>query len=256
MKKIQNDTAKTLGVIHGTAFTAFFVVDKILTQIAYPAIEKRTSKVLMIALSAVIAVFLYSTVYYVVKKIYDVFLLKKEPKLNISGKWYHVHIPYYLDKPDYSQKRLSAGTTMVSRELKDFTFVGDNKKYSFNNGEIAVASENSTHWYTKATKLSEENDYDIIEIYEAKTKGDTEREVTSCPYCKNKFDVPIPVREVEPFRHGVHKINIVEENGQVSMMTASYSDCWPSLKCGELKFFKTEAERDECIKEFFAHSQQ
>lgn len=256
MKKIQNSTALTLGVIHGTAFSVFFVVEKILNEIFYPFLEQSTSKLVMISISAVVALVLYGVVYFIVKKIYDILLLRNEPKLNIEGEWFHVHIPHYLGKEDYSQERLSVGTTTVSRELKDFTFVGNNQKCYMLNGEMVMKTENSTHWYTKATKLSDENDFDLIEIYEAKTRGEAIRKITSCPYCKRDFAEPVEIQEAEKFRHGIHKIDIIEQSGIVTGMIAEYSDCWPSLKNGELLFYRTRKERDDRIKLFFAEAEK
>ena len=166
-----------------------------------------------------------------------------------------MHIPHYLGKEDYSQEKLSAGTTTISRDMKDFTFVGNNEKYYMLNGKLVSKNENSTHWYTKATKLSDENDFDLIEIYEAKTKGTPIKTFDACPYCKTQFASPVQIQEAERFRHGIHKFDIVETNGKCVQIKGEYSDCWPSLKNGELILYRSEKERDERIKLFFEEAE-
>lgn len=256
MKKINNTSATTISAIHGLAFTVFFIVEQFLSELIYPYLETHIPKALYIAISAVVAAVLYSALFFLIRTIYDIRLVKKDRRLKIEGLWYHVHIPHYMGKEDYSQIRLSVGTTNISRELMDFTFVGNNERCYLNeDGSLLLKSENATHWYTKATKLSDENDFDIIEIYEAKTKGNPTINVEFCPCCKTKFDTPVEITEAERFRHGIHKLDIKEENG-VTYIKGEYSDCWPSLKTGEIFFFRTEKERDEKIYEFFNNAKE
>ena len=252
MKDIQNTTANTLSAIHGITFTVFFIIDSLFNEFLYPFLESVMHKALAIAITAVIAAVLYAVVFFIVKAIYDFILVKKDKRLTITGKWYHVHVPYVMGKEDYSIQKLSCGTTRVSRNLHDFTFVGDNRKFSIFNGEIIKSDDNATHWYTKATKLSDENDFDIIHIYEARTNGAQKREIHDCPFCKSKFDDAVEIEEAGIFRHGIHKIDILEGDDGQLQMKAEYSDCYPSFKNGKLFFYRTEAERDKRVKEFFA----
>ena len=251
MRNVQNNTALTVTKIHGLTFTVFYIIEQVLSEFVYPYLSDKVSKLLSVFLSAVFAAILYAALYIIIKSIYDKILTIKDKKLNIEGTWYHVHIPHYLGKEDYSQERISAGVTDVSREFSDFTFVGNNDKFYMLNGKLVSKSENSTHWYTKATKLSDDNDFDIIEVYEAKTKGTPLKSITSCPYCKRDFEHPVEIQEAEKFRHGVHKIDIIVNDGKCTQMRAEYSDCWPSLKNGELLFYRTEEERNERIRLFF-----
>ena len=78
----------------------------------------------------------------------------------------------------------------------------------------------------------------------------------SCPCCYSEFETPIEIQEAEKFRHGIHKIDIITEDNKVVSMRGEYIDCWPSLKHGEILFFKTEEERDACIKEFFETAEE
>lgn len=252
MKDIQNTTANTLSTIHGITFTVFFIVDTVLNVFLYPLLETFMHPGIVLAIQTVIAAVLYAIVFFIVKAIYDFILVKKDKRLTITGKWYHVHVPYIMGKEDYSITKLSCGTTKVSRNLHDFTFVGDNRKFTVVNGEILKSDDNATHWYTRATKLSDENDFDIIHIYEARTSGTQTREIQSCPFCKSKFDDPVEIEEAGVFRHGIHKIDIIEGEGDILEMKAEYSDCYPSFKNGKLFFYRTEQERDKRVKEFFA----
>lgn len=256
MKQLKNASAEAQSAIHGIAFTIFFIIEQFLSEFLYPYLEARIAKILYIAISAVVAAGLYSSLFLIVKLLYDLIILKRNKRMQISGVWYHVHVPYCMGKEDYTQKRLSVGTTTISRNLMDFTFKGDNGQcYMQSDGSLSFKNENPTHWYTKATKLSDENDLDIIEVYEAKTKGDPTRRVDSCPCCKTKFDIPITLTEAERYRHGVHLLHVKSENGTM-MMQGEYSDCWPSLKTGEIFFYRTEEERNERIKLFFATAEK
>lgn len=254
MKQLRNGSAAALSAIHGIAFTVFFVVEQILDELAYPYLEAHMAKPLFIAISAVVAAGLYSGLFILVKLLYDAVLVLRDERMRIDGLWYHVHIPHYMGSEDYTQERLSTGITTVSRELMDFTFVGNNERcYMQSDGTLHFVSENATHWYTKATKLSDENDFDIIEVYEAKTRGNPIRRVDACPCCKTRFDTPVTITEAESFRHGIHKLDVRTENG-VTYIKGEYSDCWPSLKTGEVFFYRTKAERDAKIHEFFAEA--
>lgn len=259
MKNIKNSTASTVSSLHGITFTVFFIVDSVLNEFFYPFLESSMHKAIAMCITAVIAAVLYSIVFFICSWIYNLILKRKDKKYNIDGTWYHVHIPKQLSgggKDDYTQTQLSCGITKVSRNFYDFTFVGNNAKYSVENNQIKVKSENTTHWYTKSTRVSDENDFDIIQIYEAKTNGIPRRLLKSCPCCKTEFENSIEIQEAERFRHGVHKIQInYNEDDNYMSMRAEYSDCWPSFKYGELLFFRTEQERDDRIKLFFEEAE-
>jgi len=257
MKDIKNSSVGIVSAIHSLTFTVFFIVETILSEFFYPWLNDNTPKGVAIFVTAVIAAILYSLVYFIVKLIYNFILLKKEPKLKIDGTWYHVHIPHTMNcSYDYSYNEISCGKTKVSRNFYDFTFVGDNKKYYVKNGSVVSKMGDATHWYTKATKLSDENDFDIIEIYEAKTNGQLRKKLKSCPCCKTEFENPIEIQEAEKFRHGIHKIDIVMDGKKVESMKAEYIDCWPSHKHGSLLFFKTKEEMEACVKEYFEGKEQ
>ena len=255
MKKLTNHTAKVVAAIHGLAFTVFYIIEKLLAEFVYPWMQQAIGKVLYVVITIVVAPFLYKGLAALVQKLYDKHLLNKNPKLKIAGEWYHVHVPHYMGNVDYSLNRLSVGKTTISRQFSDFTFVGNNKRCYFRDGQIVLGDENSTHWYTKATKLSDENDFDLIEIYEAKTRGTPMVTVDKCPCCNTAFDNPVQLAEAENYRHGIHKLNIVTEGG-TTYLKGEYSDCWPSLKTGELYFFRTKEECDAVILDYFTKAQQ
>lgn len=256
MKQLKNTSAEALTAIHGLSFTVFFIIEQLLDELAYPYLATHLAKPLFIAISAIIAAGLYAGLFLLIRWLYNAVIVRSNARMNIEGLWYHVHIPHRMGEEDYTQARLSAGTTTVSRDLLDFTLRGDNERcYQQPDGSLLFKRENATHWYTKATKLSDENDFDLIEVYEAKTKGEPVRQVNECPCCRTRFDTPVILTEAEPFRHGVHKIDIKTENG-VTVMQGEYSDCWPSLKTGEIFFYRTRQERDERIRRFFADAEE
>lgn len=251
MKNLNNSTAGVISKIHGLTFTVFFIIEQLLSEFLYPFLQENTTKAVYIAISAIIAACLYGVLYIIVSFLFDLSLKRKDKRLYIEGQWYHVHIPHFMGKEDYTQKRLSVGTTTISRNLMDFTFVGNNIRCYYTDDKLDFKQENPTHWYTKATKLSDENDFDLIEIYEAKTQGNPVISVESCPCCRTKFNQPIEITEAEKFRHGIHKFDIKTENGK-TYIKGEYSDCWPSLKTGELYFYRTEQERDQRVREFLS----
>ncbi len=223
MKKLTNHTAKVVGSIHALAFTVFYIIEKLLAEFVYPWMQDVLGKALYVVITILVAPFLYKGLASLVQMGYDKHLVKSNPKLNISGDWYHVHIPHYMGNVDYSMGRLSVGKTTISRQFSDFTFVGNNQRCYWQDGKIVLGEQNSTHWYTKATKLSDENDFDLIEIYEAKTKGTPMVTVDKCPCCQTAFDTPVQLAEAENYRHGIHKLNIVTEGG-TTYLKGEYSD--------------------------------
>lgn len=254
MRKINNPTSNAVASIHTITFTVFFIIDAVLNELLYPYLERElSSDALRIFITAVIAAFLYSALYVVIKKLYDYFCIKRERKYDISGKWYHVHIPNTLGRVDYTKDKLRAGEVLISRDMFDFTFVGDNFYYfSDDNGNLVQDHSDDTRWYTKSSKLSDENDFDIIEIYEAKTKNTAVNTLKECPCCRTRFEAPKTITEAEKFRHGIHKFDfIVNENGVCDEIRGEFSDCWPSLKCGEIILYRDKQSRDERINEYF-----
>lgn len=254
MKKINNLTSNAVASVHTLTFTIFFIIDAVLNEVLYPFLEKElSSDALRIFITAVIAAFLYSALYVVIKKIYDFVKIKSQKKFDISGKWYHVHIPNEFGKVDYSKDKLRAGEVLISRDMYDFTFVGDNFYYYLDkNGTLVPDHSDDTRWYTKSSKLSDENDFDIIEIYEAQTKNVAVKTLKECPCCRTRFDTPKTITEAEKFRHGIHKYDlIIDENGACKEIRGEFSDCWPSLKCGEIILYRDPKFRDERIIEYF-----
>ena len=254
MKKINNLTSNVVTKVHALTFTVFFIIDAVLNELFYPFLEKElSSDALRIFITAVIAAFLYSALYVIIKKTYDFVCIKRERKYDISGKWYHVHIPNMFGKVDYSKDKLRSGEVLITRDMYDFTFVGDNFYYLLDeNFNLIQDHSDDTRWYTKASKLSDENDFDIIEIYEAKTKNNAVNKLKECPCCRTRFETPKTITEAEKFRHGIHKFDfITDEKGICNEIRGEFSDCWPSFKCGEIILYRDSKRRDEKIKEYF-----
>ena len=262
MKQINNHTANAISQIHGTTFSVFLIANIFISGILegkiFPKLLENLSPTWLLVISAVIDATLYAILYFIVKSIFDFFLIRKDPKLDIAGRWYHVHIPRLLGEIDYTAKRLSAGYTDISRELYDFTFNGYNQHLKPINGEVVPIDDYSTHWYSKASKLAEDNQFDIIEIYEAESKGKSIKELDMCPCCKTKFANPVPIPEAENSRYGIHTFKFLENenNTKCEQIEADFTDCWPSLKNGDLLFFRTKEARDEYIKRYFAIAEE
>jgi hypothetical protein len=257
MKQINNHTANAMGKIHGTTISVFLIanmfVGSFLNGELFPQLLEWLSPTWLTLLGAVIDATLYSGIYCLVKLLFDRALVKKNKKLDVAGRWYHVHIPRFLGEIDYNAVRLSAGYTDVSRELYDFTFDGHNKHFKYINGEVVSINDYSTHWFTKAVKYADLNEFDLIEIYEADSKGKSVKAMESCPCCKTQFPAPVQISDSENFRYGIHTFKLLDQNkdGKCDKIEADFADCWPSLKNGDLHFFRTEKERDEFIKEYF-----
>ena len=69
MKKINNLTSNVVTKVHALTFTVFFIIDAVLNELFYPFLEKElSSDALRIFITAVIAAFLYSALYVIIKK--------------------------------------------------------------------------------------------------------------------------------------------------------------------------------------------
>ncbi|MBR2023344.1 MAG: hypothetical protein IJ996_02345 [Clostridia bacterium] len=253
MKQIINHTANSLSAIHGIALSVFVVCNTLLQTLLFPLLQTAVGATWCFIISVLIDATLYAVLYFIVKIIYDFIFIKQNKKFDLSGRWYHVHIPRQLGEIDYSLVHLSAGYTDISRDLQDFTFNGYNKHVQVFSDNVAVCDDYSTHWYTKAIKFADNNEFDLIQIYEAESRGSSTRQLTSCPCCKTKFDTPILVSDSDNYRYGIHTFKLFSKgvDGPCERIEAEFCDCWPSLKNGDLLFFRTEEERDECIKDYF-----
>ena len=257
MKQITNHTANAVAKIHGTTISVFLIanmfVGSFLNGELFPQLLSTISPTWLTLIGAIIDATLYTGIFYLVRFIFDFILVKKNKKLDIAGRWYHVHVPRSLGELDYSAIRLSAGYTDISRNLYDFTFDGHNKHFKYINGEVISINDYSTHWFTKAMKFADLNEFDLIEIYEADSKGKSIKQLDRCPCCKTDFATPVQISDSENFRYGIHTFKFIDNgnDGKCDKIEAEFTDCWPSLKNGDLHFFRTEKERDEFIKEYF-----
>ena len=260
MKKIKNNTAVTIVWLHGITLTLLSFLNPVFSQVLFPYFATLlNNQVLSILLDAVVSGVIYTLIYQIAKLVYEIIIFKiKDKRLDLSGKWYHLHIPYAFDEIDYNKRVLRAGVTEITREYFDYTFMGDN--YSLEgteNGEVTKNEQNPTHWYTRATKLSDENDFDIIQIFEAKTRRNAHTLISQCPCCNTHFDEPVDIEEASFFRHGIHKLKlVVDTDGKCRRINGEYSDSWPSLKRGDILFFRNEADRDDVAEQYFAEAKR
>ncbi len=136
--------------------------------------------------------------------------------------------------------------------------MGDNYSLEVeDNGNVFKNEQNPTHWYTRATKLSDENDFDIIQIFEARTKRNAHTLISQCPCCNTLFDEPVDIEEASFFRHGIHKLKlVVGADGKCRKINGEYSDSWPSLKRGDILFFRDEKERDAVAEQYFIEAKK
>ena len=260
MKKIKNNTAVTILWLHGASFSVFSFLNPVLSEIVFPFLTTIIeNQVLSILLIAIISGVIYTLIYNLAKLIYTVIVFKiKDKRLDLGGTWYHLHIPYSFDEVDYDKKVLRAGVTTISREYYDYTFMGDNYSLEVeDNGKVFKNEQNPTHWYTRATKLSDENDFDIIQIFEARTRRNAHTLISQCPCCNTRFDEPVDIEEASFFRHGIHKLKlVVGADGKCRKINGEYSDSWPSLKRGDILFFRDEKERDAVAEQYFIEAKK
>lgn len=253
-----NHNADFVEKIHGIAFAFFVLIKALLDFWLFPLLpEISWVKILVVAL---VDIGLYSSLYFLVKWVYNKSIARDDRFRNLKGTWYHVHIPYTLGDVDYNRSTLRAGKTTISRDLYDFTFEGTNWSYSADEqGEIICNEHNPTRWNTVISELStsRETSHDVIQIYRATTDSRQVVHTNICPCCKQEFNGTIDIDEAEPSRYGVHKLRMIVEDAPdgkhrtCERIECDYSDCWPSLKIGKLLIFKNKKDRDAKIKEYF-----
>lgn len=252
IKKIQNHTASKIATTHGIAMSIFLVSSEILNYLVYPELSEGVVKfIIMVFLDAI----LYYVIYKITKTVIEYRININNPKFDIQGEWYHVHIPHIWNEIDYSRVNLRCGFTIIKREMYDFSFSGENSNYCVENGEARESgTPKKTTWNTIVSEMSEtlNDDYDIIEVYKATTTESSKLNFDKCPLCEMPLQKTLDAGQN---RYGVHKYKIElgaydEKLGYVKM-TAKYSDCWPSYKNGELLLFRKKEDRDKMIVEYF-----
>lgn len=256
---LKNHTADILVNAHSMAFGIFFVLEKLLSDYIEPYIPEGFWGAVMVMVGAVLS---YGFVLKNVIKWKNRKIDEEERRYAIQGKWYHVHIPHSEGKIDYARSTLSCGETFIRRELKDFTFEASNKKYSIKNGVLSIKEDESvTMWHTVISEVSDSTEcgYDILQIYNANTNEITDMRVTSCPCCNHVYDEPRIIQEAGKNRFGIHKINVDRTSmvsGRYTRLYAQYFDCWPSLKTGELLFYREKDERDARVLRYFTEKEK
>ena len=273
IKNIKNHTASTISWVHNLTFGLFdafvcILLDRIILERLLP------NNIWAEIIRGCAFAGGYYAIYFIIK-----FILEKATKNSIpfEGKWYHVHIPN--NSLVVNQERiatLSAGVTNVSRKLNDFTFVSRNYRYTVDNNEnlfvrirdtlckekadeefyrtdqngneIRVFAEPDTKWHTETSEISDENGLDLVEIYKATSEQQQVLTIYECPTCRRRYNTPRVIDEAPRSRYGIH-LYTVKENGD--WLHCKYSDCWPSLKTGDLYLFRNRNDRDAKIQEFF-----
>ena len=243
----KNHTAEAIEKVHGWSFAAFevivyIIIDRLLLNRFLP------DSIWGEALRAVVFFGGYKLIYFVIKNIYEKTAAKKYFNFDISGNWYHVHIPNKLDEDEPLREYLSAGKTRIKRNLRDFTFKADNFRYTAKNGSvIQLTNEASTEWWTETSEICDDPDIQMVEVYHARSSGNGTTQLFNCPVCRKSFKTPVQVTEATTDRYGIHLYRIKSE----TKIVCSYSDCYPSLKSGKLYLYRYEEDRDNKIKEYF-----
>ena len=248
---IKNHTASAITTVHAISFAIFdvgyIILDRFL-KIYLPDIWWGD------VLKAIFVAGAYIVIYQLVKCVYNRFISYSNPKFDIEGKWYHVHIPNdFFNNNIINRASLSAGITRIRRDLNDFTFSSENYDFTVETdfeGNMTVKSNGRlrTSWWTETSEICEGNDMDIVEIYKAHSERRQNIEIDECPVCHSKFEDKIILEEASDHRFGIHLYKIDTEKG---LIVCDYSDCFPSLKSGKMYLYKNKEDRDNKIIEYF-----
>lgn len=245
-----NKTSKTVAALHGIAFTLFFIISKLLDYVFYPMLSRAVnSEIVLIGISAVLSAFLYGIIYTAASQIYKIYYFRfKEKNLYLKGVWYHVHIPYDINKR-LSVPAVRGGVTTIDQSFFDYKFRGENVSYRYDNDRLTEDTSRATSWSYKFTGL-DESDKTVYGCYGATSANDFYKEYTICPKCASRFETPKKLLESRNERLGIHKLNITVENGK-QVLKGRYSDTWPSASNGMIYFFRTKEERDAFTVKYF-----
>lgn len=251
---IKNHTASAIAIVHTISFGIFdvgyIILERVLRTYLPDIWWAEVLKAGFVALAYVI-------IYKIVKAIYNYLISLFNPKFDIEGEWYHVHIPNdFLNDNVVVRKTLSAGVTTIKRDLNDFTFNSDNYDFSVgksDNGEVVVKQGNviRTHWCTETSEICDGNDFNIVEVYRARSERRQTIEISECPICHSRFENEKYLEEASDYRYGIHMYRIDTRN---NMIICDYSDCFPSLKSGKMYLYKTEEERNKKIIKYFENN--
>lgn len=252
INQIKNHSSLAIDSVHKWTFSFFLVVETVINFLVnlLPT-NSKLEEIFKLVILILIDVCLYFALFKFVKLLHNKYIESSRRKLKISGTWYHVHIPKTLDSVDYTHDKLSAGETVISRELKDFTFVGHNYSYYLNEKNIVHQLDDvpNTCWETVTSEVCEEsNSYDIIEVYRATSRKPSTTTIDTCPCCGHKYKNRKEINEANQNRYGIHQFVVKDPNKHIF---CSYSDCVPSIKSGYLYLFKNIEDRDNKIKEYF-----
>lgn len=248
-----NKTASTIGWLHGTSFTIFFIINTVLEFFVYPAIEKAlASDFWLIIISTIISAFLYLVIYLIALNIYKVFTFRKltkklkRDKLWVKGTWYHVHIPFDNDG-EMIIDSLRAGEAIFEQSLYDVKIkVAKNDSFALTDkGELLQIGNRHTQWTWPYTFVI--NDEHLQAIYDAGTTHDTTITQYKCNFCGQEYPEGKEIRLAGHDRIGVHTLTIESEN----LIAGTYHDCVPSINHGSIKFFRNKEDRDNEIREYF-----
>jgi len=248
-----NKTAQTVGWLHGTSFTLFFIINTVLEYFVYPAIEKAVaSNFWIIIISTIISACLYFIIYTIASKIYKMIVFKtitkkiKHDKLWIKGTWYHVHVPYD-NEGEMTIDSLRAGETIFEQNLFDIKAkVAKNDSYALNDkGEILKVGDIHTQWTHPYNFILESEKINII--YNAGATHDTKIVQHKCTLCGAEYPEGKEIFLAGQERLGIHTLTIESEN----VIVGTYRDAAPSVNRGTIKFFRNKEDRDNEIRDYF-----
>ena len=272
--QIKNHTASTIEWVHGTAFLLFYFLETVLEYV----LEKidanlipgggwgEALRIFLVIVEYAFGALAFMLVLLLVKRCYTLKLKISKSKYDLPKEWYHVHIPQTGDgKTNFTRPKLSAGETMLCRNLDDFTFYGKNFDYTVVDTAAGIevrCGEERTTWFTETAEICDDNETDVIEVYKAKSEKEQSIHLDKCPLCNKKYDKEMTLPGVGPgtFRYGIHKHNIkvetASDGSERKYIKCAYTDCWPSLKSGILYLYDNPQDRDNKIKEYFAEKKK
>lgn len=243
-----NKTAQTVGQIHTISFTIFFIINTILDYFIYPLINQSlNSEFLVIFISTIISAVLYSVIYFIMSALFKFFIFKvKDKKLNIGGKWFHIHIPY-TSEGEQVKTELRCGETEFEQKFFDIKSIkAKNYSYSLDeNDEVFISGDRVTEWKYADNFVLDDNK--IIEVYKTNATHDNKITVHECPVCASKFSKAKTLTVNYKDRVGVHDLTIESEN----LISGQFRDSYPSIVHGTIKFYRKKEDRDEEIRKYF-----
>lgn len=142
----------------------------------------------------------------------------KYRKLNIDGRWYHVHMM------DDDSRYLRIGSVTVEQDFFLVNIIGENYNFQLvNQDKIKIIEEQRTDWKEENCNL------------------DLKGELVGCYSAKRTFNNYTT-------RQGIHQFKIEPCDRFPQLMTGSFQDASPFRRTGVIKMYRNKEERDAFVK--------